>query len=367
MSIEQHGDPSPKPDVVKLHKIAQDEEHLIDRLDTRHLGFVTIHQLLDATRDKALTPAERKTAETMLRMQDDLRYQRLGYLPSVGLSGGDTAGPASALPDGASSGGSPISGRSEIARPYPRINEPGGPTDDHSDHISMNDVKNFDAGVSRLNLARDMRELGSEYMAVDIMKKYAKHEPGKRLWPDEVWGAIDGLSKKKNLSMVEQEELEVLKATQIQMRQMWPQEPADHKSSEYKRYLAQTNDLPISSSELIRNAQAVTNQYMNNAGVDDARYKLFGRDQGRGGSTQGTTSDAPPSAHDSQERPGDASPGAPGPGWLEDRLRGSARPADGQRQNQRSDQRNEQHNEQQKIPQPGRHHWSTAAGLISGT
>jgi len=319
MPIEAQGDPTPKADVVKLHKIAQDEEHLIDKLDSRHLGFVTIHQLEDATHNKSLTPAERKTADLMLQMQNDLRYQRLGYLPQVQLSGGDSASPPPTA--SGADGGSTASPSGEPMRPYPAINEPGGPTDDHSDHITKNDVKAFDAAVTRLNLARDMRELTPEYLATDIMKKYALKEPGKRLCPDEVWGAVETLSKKKDLSMVEQEELEILKATQIQMRKMWPKEPADHNSPEYKQYVAATNHIAIPRDELIGNAGAVMDQYLYNEGVDDARDKLAMRGQSSAGPRgQGTTSDAPGTAQEQRagqpaaagDRNGQAAHGSPG-------------------------------------------------------
>jgi hypothetical protein len=135
----------------------------------------------------------------------------------------------------------------------------------------MTDVKAFDRAVDRLSMARDMQSRGPHQLSKDIMTKYAKEDQGKRLTPSDVWSAVGSLSEKPHLTRVEKEELDILKATQNQMRAMWPSggEPANHHSRAHQNYVEQINRLPLAEADLTRNVNDVIDQYQGNRAVYD--------------------------------------------------------------------------------------------------
>jgi len=98
-------------ELSQLNKIAADGEKLVAKMDSTHRGFVTPDELFKATKDTHLSAAERKTAGELYKLQEELRYERLGILPSLEMPppGGPGAGPGD-LP------GRPHSAASEAGR-----------------------------------------------------------------------------------------------------------------------------------------------------------------------------------------------------------------------------------------------------------
>ncbi len=234
MQIENHAQPNnlKYDDLAAMHKLATNEEALINRLDINHKGFVTPDQLKAAEGDKSLTNSERHTAKMMLDTQQDLRYQRIGYLPSL-----DIADSRAELRD--------INGR-----PYPKEQ-----AKDKSDKIYLSDVKSFDSSLTRERDAREAMSENKDIMVTHMMKKYATGEHGTKLTPSDVWSGVDTLSHKTNLSTSEKEELTILKFTQQQMREMYPKgpEPSDHSSAAHKAYINQLAKISLDVNDLSDN------------------------------------------------------------------------------------------------------------------
>lgn len=251
----------PKNHYAEMHATAKAEESLINRLDIHHHGFVTPEELKLAEGNKGLSAADRHLAAVMLQTQEELRYERLGVLPSLHL-------------------GEPAFSMSVTDRPPPKA-EVQAKDKDQSNHISVDDVKRFDAAVSReQSLLNGMDQLKTG-LGNDIMAKYAKAEPGKRLLPSEVWSAVADLSKKADLSPVEREELSILKYTQAQMREMYPheKEPADHNSQAHKDYMKALQAIPISKSDLGMNASYVETTDLYNPAINYIASGLYQEQQ----------------------------------------------------------------------------------------
>jgi hypothetical protein len=301
-------------DVQQMHTLAKAEDALINRLDTKHLGYVTPDQLTRASHDKSLTKDEQHTAQIMLRTQDELRYNRLGYLPSMQMGDSTTSGgqaiaddgkPEAAPPKHEQKKGQPdspmnmdpnadaaasvqppdskpnaydaaIAAVAAPSRPWAAIHQTTGDHNTDKKAITKSDIKSFNEAVGYLDLAQDMVKRGPDKLAQDIMDKYAKEEPGKRLLPRDVWGAVDALSHKKDLTKLDKEELEILQATQTQMREMYPtgKEPTDHKSAAYKNYIAKLEAIPASKSDLVTNIHQVIDQDRFSPAVAASNYAL---------------------------------------------------------------------------------------------
>ncbi len=302
MNVEQHTtNVEHATPISEMHNLCKSEESLINKLDMKeHRGYVTDDQLKAASTDKLLSAAERHTAEVMLQTQDDLRYQRLGYLPRSPFDG-----PAAYDPG---------------QRPRPDLHTSAG-TD--REKITLADVKTFDKTLTTEN-ARLHDKIFVDY-SQDIMNKYAKAEPGKRLLPSEVWSAVDSLSKKPNLSKDEKEELDILKYSQEQMRAMYPKGPAptDHHSPAYREYMDRLDRIPMHFSDLMGNADKVMTAQFDDKAIWDTYGKLHPMSAAAsaaavaaadGGGLPATDhtgpGDVPPAA---PPMPGDVMAGAPAP------------------------------------------------------
>gem|GEM_PF-5722592 len=210
-----------------LNKIAAEGEKLVAKMDSNHRGFVTPDELFKASKDTHLTAAERKTAGELYKLQEEIRYNRLGVLPSLevpphgsdtvsqlGRAAGDagkalsqgakaqklgaeTVGEAAGSLLGAAGGGSlagaalAMAGREVL------------------DSISVRDVKGFHQDVNNAITGKDIKRLGGEAVARDIMAKYGEHG---QLDQAQTQKALAALHGKKSLTSMERDEVNVLEA-----------------------------------------------------------------------------------------------------------------------------------------------------------
>ncbi len=299
MNVEQNGTTvDANPGLKEMHQMCLVEESLINKLDMKdHRGYVTDDQLKAASLDKNLSASERHTAELMLKTEDDLRYQRLGYLPH-----------------------SPFDGPVEYSpwdRPKPELHSTAG---EEGRRITLDDVKSFDKSLTVA--ASKVHDKNYVYYSDDIMDKYARVLPDKLLLPSEVSHAVDTLSKKPNLTKDEKQELEILKYSQEQMNEMHPKgpEPTNHQSVAYHQYKDNIGKIPMTSLDLLRNSNAVMTAKFDPTPIWDTYSKLHpmgalspnpNPNEGTGGDREANDGPPAPAAPADNKRHG--SGGRPGP------------------------------------------------------
>jgi len=258
------GNYDPK-NIQDMRNLVKFEEALINRLDVDHKGFVTPEQLQAATKDSHLSKNEQTVAEIMLRTQDDLRYQRTGILPGITIEQPVMA----------------FGRREHQARPDAVLDQPIQGAD-KSKNISHNDLKEFENALNRFDKGVEMAKTFPFTVADDILAKYGVGKgDDRKLMPSGVWQGVQELSSKQenfnkglskiDLTPLEKEELDLLKATQVQVRtQLQAIEAARSSASpRHAEVMELIADVPLDQLDLVNNASTVMHGWLGNPAINE--------------------------------------------------------------------------------------------------